>query len=199
MAGIFTIRIWQHYLPPSQAQGCDHQQRIAGTDTLRTICCSHNAALHWTNQRKRRTDGLQHNSNWDQRWPESLFKTPTPLLFQNFWIRVRKFFKFENPTPVQTPATIINPTEIHICFYLRNDHTDSCYCRNWKVTPAASGFSQILDSGCERKTQNHPGVDSRTQDPETPLIEITHMTIFILLELLRFQRYMRRNPVATWA
>jgi len=50
------------------------------------------------------------------------------LLFQNFLIRVRKFFKFENPTPVKTPATIIDPTVIYTCFYLRNDHTDYCYC-----------------------------------------------------------------------
>jgi len=70
-----------------------------------------------------------------QRWPESLFQTPTPLLFQNFWIRIRQFFKFENPTPVQTPARIINPTVTYPCFYSRNDHTDSCYCRNRKVTP----------------------------------------------------------------
>ena len=74
-----------------------------------------------------------------QKWPESLFQTPTPLLFQNFGlrdrIRVRLLFKFENPSPVQTPATIIDPTVIYPCFYLRNDHTDSCYCRNGKVTP----------------------------------------------------------------
>jgi len=72
-----------------------------------------------------------------QRWPELLFQTPTPLLFQNFWIRgrIRLFFKFENPTPVQTPATPIDPTVIYPCFYLRNDRTDSCYCRNGKVTP----------------------------------------------------------------
>ena len=61
----------------------------------------------------------------DQRWPESLFQTLTPLLLQYFWIRVRipvwQFFKFENPTPVQTPATI-DPTVIFPCFYLRNDH-----------------------------------------------------------------------------
>ena len=48
-----------------------------------------------------------------QRWPESLFQTATSLLFQNFWIQVRKFFKFVNPTPVQTPATIIHPTVIY--------------------------------------------------------------------------------------
>jgi len=41
--------------------------------------------------------------------PESLFQTPTPLLFQNFGIRVRQFFKFEYSTLVQTPATINNP------------------------------------------------------------------------------------------
>ena len=75
--------------------------------------------------------------DFHQRWPESLFLTPTPLLFQNFSIRVhiRQFFKFENPTPVQTPSTIIDPTVIYPCFYLINDHTDSWYCRNWKVTP----------------------------------------------------------------
>jgi len=73
----------------------------------------------------------------DQRWPESIFQPPTPLLFQNFWIRtrIRLFYKFENPTPVQNPATIIHPTVIYHCFYLRNYRTDSCYCRNGKVTP----------------------------------------------------------------
>jgi len=69
-----------------------------------------------------------------QRWPESLFQTPTPLLFQNFSIRSQQFFKFENPTPVQTPTTIIGANVIHPCFYLRYYRTDSCYCQNWKVT-----------------------------------------------------------------
>jgi len=50
----------------------------------------------------------------NQRWPESFFQPPTPLLFRNFSIRIRvrvgKFFKFENLTPVQTPAAI-DPTE----------------------------------------------------------------------------------------
>ena len=45
------------------------------------------------------------------------------------------FSNFMNPTPIQTPATITDPTVIYSCFYLRNDHTDSCYCQNWKVTP----------------------------------------------------------------
>ena len=38
--------------------------------------------------------------------------------------------KFENPTLVQTPATIIDPTVIYPCFHFINDHSDSCYCRN---------------------------------------------------------------------
>jgi len=45
-------------------------------------------------------------------------------------IRIRIFFKIENPTPVQTPSTIIHPTVIYPYFYQRNDHTESCYCRN---------------------------------------------------------------------
>ena len=36
---------------------------------------------------------------------------------------------------LQTPATIIILTVIYPCSYLRNDHTDSCQCRNGKVTP----------------------------------------------------------------
>ena len=67
------------------------------------------------------------------------FQTPTPLLFQNFWIWLRirfwMFFTFEKPTSVQTPATIINSTLICPRLYLRNDHTDSCYSRNWNMTP----------------------------------------------------------------
>jgi len=72
------------------------------------------------------------------------FQTPTPLLFQNFWIWVRLFFKFENPTLVQTPATTIDPNVIYPCFYQKNDRTDSCYCWNGKVTRSRSGFSQIF-------------------------------------------------------
>jgi len=69
--------------------------------------------------------------------------------------------KFLNPTPVQNPATIIDQTVLYPCFYLRNDRKDSCCCRNWKVTPGVGfGFSQIFDSGSERKTLNPAGVDS---------------------------------------
>jgi len=67
-----------------------------------------------------------------------LFQTPIPLLLQKFKLQIRvriwKFFKFENPNLVQTPATI-DPTKIYPCFYLRNSHSESCYCRKWKVTP----------------------------------------------------------------
>jgi len=38
-----------------------------------------------------------------------------------------EFFKFENPTLVKNPATIINTAVIYPCFYLKYDHTDSCY------------------------------------------------------------------------
>ena len=83
------------------------------------------------------SDPVQSN-NYQQRWPELLFQTGTPLLFQNSLIRarirVRLFFKFENPTPVQTPATIIDPTVVYPCFYLRNDRTCYCYCGIGKVT-----------------------------------------------------------------
>ena len=74
-----------------------------------------------------------------QRLAESLIQTPTPLLLQNFLIRARirvlQFFKFENPTRVQTPAAIINPTLILPCFFIINDDTDFCYCQKWNLTP----------------------------------------------------------------
>jgi len=47
---------------------------------------------------------------------------PVPKFLNPF--RVRKFFKFENPTLVQIPATI-DANEILVCFYLRNDKADS--------------------------------------------------------------------------
>jgi len=66
-------------------------------------------------------------------------------------IRVRLLFEFENPTPVQTPATIIHPAVIYPCFYLRNDRTDPCYCRNRKVTPVPGlVFRKFLTPGPEQ-------------------------------------------------
>ena len=37
--------------------------------------------------------------------------------------------------PLFRLATINDPTVICPSFYSRNDHTNSCYCRNWNVTP----------------------------------------------------------------
>jgi len=90
---------------------------------------------------------------------ESLFQTPTPLLFQNFCIQiwVRIFFNFDDPTLVPTPVSI-DPIEIHQCFMRGNDHTDPRYCRNWKVTPAPGPT--------ERKRQNPTGFDSGSPDPD---------------------------------
>jgi len=59
-------------------------------------------------------------------------------------------FQLDNSTLVQTPAIFIDPIVIHRCFYLRNDHTDSCYCRNWKVTPdPGPGFHNVLTPGAD--------------------------------------------------
>ena len=101
----------------------------------------------------------------NQRWPESLF--PTPLLFQNFWIRnrVRKFFKIENPTPLQTPATI-DTIENYQWFYFRNDRADSCCCcRNWKVAPGPV-FQKFLTPGPDPKEKR------RILSESTPVLRI---------------------------
>ena len=52
---------------------------------------------------------------------------------------VRLFFKFGNPTPIQTPATVIDPAVIYQCFY-RNAHTDPYNCPNWEVTSVRVRF-----------------------------------------------------------
>jgi len=57
----------QHYLPILQAQD-DLQRWIPATEMLEAICCSHNAASPWANQRESRTDDPQHNSNWDSQF-----------------------------------------------------------------------------------------------------------------------------------
>ena len=97
----------------------------------------------------------------NQRWPESLF--PTPLLFQKFWIRFWQF-TFENPTPVQTPAIIIDPTVIYPCFYVKKWSHRLLLLPKLKKSGSGSGsvFSQIFDSGSgsTTKTQNLAGVDS---------------------------------------
>jgi len=95
------------------------------------------------------------------------FQTPTPFLFQNFWIRVqvRQFLQFENPTPVKTLATIIDPTVIYPYLCLRNDRTDSCYCQNGKVTLDPSPvFHKCLTPGPKEKRRILP--------ESTPVIQI---------------------------
>jgi len=54
--------------------------------------------------------------------PVPKFFNPVPTILQ-----------IRDPIPVQTTVTIIDPTLIYPRFYLRNDYTDSCYCRNAKV------------------------------------------------------------------
>jgi len=50
--------------------------------------------------------------------------------------------------------------------YLRNDHNDSCYCRNWKVTPVPGEiFHKFL-------TPN-PGQDSGPKEKRRILLEST--------------------------
>jgi len=82
-------------------------------------------------------------------------------------IRVRLFFKLVNPTPVQTPAAVINPTLIYPCFCLRNYHTDSWSCRNLKVTPVIR-FYQNFDTG----SRSGPKEKRRILPESTPVIRI---------------------------
>ena len=113
-----------------------------------------------------------------QRRPESFFQTPTPLLFQNFWIRirVRKVYKFENPTPFQIRANI-DPTEIYPCFYSRNDHADACYCRNWKLTPDLGPvFHKIKTLGPDPVAK----AKRRILPESTPAIRIHGRLYFVL-------------------
>jgi len=141
-----------------------------------------------------------YSSTAEQRRPESIFKTQTPLLFQNFWIRVRQVFKFKNPTPVQTQATIIDQTAIYPWFYLRIDRTDSCYCRKSgkSDSDSGSGFPQIFDSGSgsgsERKKQNPAGVDSGNPDPVPLLQQRWQESLFQTLTPLLFQKFLNPGP-----
>ena len=116
---------------------------------------------------------VEKNTSSSQRWPESLFQTPTPLLFQNILIRVQLFFKFENPIPVQTPATIIVPTVIYPCSCLTNAHTDFCQCRNGKViSDPGPVFHKFLtpDPG--------PNEKRKILRESTPVIQIRSQILF---------------------
>jgi len=83
--------------------------------------------------------------------------TPVPNFFNP--ARIWQFFDFENPTHVQIPVAMIDPTVSYPCFYLRNEHTDSYYCRNWKVTPVPlfpKFFTPGPDPGPKEKRRTLP-------------------------------------------
>jgi len=89
--------------------------------------------------------------------------------------KFRRGQKFRlTPAPVQTPATIIDPTVIYPCFYLRNDRMDSCYCRNGKVTPGRGPvFHKFwLRVRIQLRKKNTESFQSRIpqQDPVPPLL-----------------------------
>jgi len=48
----------------------------------------------------------------------------------------------------------IDSTEIYLCFYLRDDHAGSCYCRNWKLAPDSGPFFHKISWSVPEKTQN---------------------------------------------
>ena len=67
-----------------------------------------------------------------------------------------------------------------LMFLLKNDHTDSCYCRMEKWLRIRSLFLQIFDSGSERKMQNPAGVDSGipVSSEISDLCEISDVLLF---------------------
>jgi len=107
-----------------------------------------------------------------QRWPQSLFQTPTPFLFQNFWIPARilpaisqicKSDSCSDPgynhrSNHNLPMFLLKklPHRLLLLPKLKSD--------SW----SGSGFSQnfVSASGYERKTPNPVGVDCGTADPE---------------------------------
>jgi len=95
-----------------------------------------------------------------------------------FRLRIRYCSKFENPTPARTPAAIIDPTAIYPCFYLRNDRTDSCCCRNGKVTPDPGPvFHRFLDPapGPKEKHRNPSESIPAPSYPWPPLLPTTNI------------------------
>ena len=78
---------------------------------------------------------------------------------------VPKIFKFENPIPVETSATI-DATESQQCFYLKAIHENHGLLLLKMKSDSGSGsvFSKIFCSGSgagsERKTKGAAGIDS---------------------------------------
>ena len=101
------------------------------------------------------------------RGDRSHFFRPDSAPVPKFLNPVQQVFKFENPTPVQAPATIMYPTQIYPCIYLRNDYTDSCCCRSSKVTPGLV-YHKFLAS-------NPDPVSSEISD----LCEISELLLFL--------------------
>jgi len=110
---------------------------------------------------------------------------------KNSWIQIRQFFKFENPTPVQTPVTI-DPTGDLSMFLLKKWPRWLLLLPNLKSDSGSwSGFSQVFDSGSgsERTMQNPAGVDSATQDPWPPLLWSKIRDDFERLRIITFSLF----------
>ena len=104
---------------------------MAADQSLNNVFCRGG----WGECHCQRSATVSHSMAVDQRWPESLFSdsdsTPLP--------------KFLNPGPailqIWESDSCSDSGYNHRsyrnlpCFYLRNDRTDSCNYRYWKVTP----------------------------------------------------------------
>jgi len=100
-----------------------------------------------------------------QRWPESHFQTPTSLLFQNFWIRVRNlrpaiFQIWESDSCSKSSCNHRSNPTLSIFLLKKWPHTHLLLPKLKSDGRSWSGFSQIFDSGSERNTQKPAGVDS---------------------------------------
>ena len=97
-----------------------------------------------------------------QRWPESHFQAPTPLLFQSFLIPTRVLL---NPTPVQSPATI-DATVIQQCLFCIEAMT---FVKTMQTTATAENkkwlrvrFFTNVWLRLQKQTQNFAGIDFRS-------------------------------------
>jgi len=103
-----------------------------------------------------------------QRWPESLFQKPNPLLSQNFWIGFWQFFKFGIPTPIDS-VTRVNDSSQNF-WWLELDSTQ--VEKNGYSTRLESPFLQndstrvtVIDSRLKSETflQNFWVLEGQTQ------------------------------------